>query len=404
MRKSAAVTMDDLLAYGCDHVRVSNADKRMRQRKVLLKAAAARHSQRLLVSCPPERDAYVEELAAYFRPPRDLVDMKQWWGYFMNRRGVPRILYLILAHFRFADIRLAFMRHLILRQSDFSLEDVLEAAADARRVYAETRSSSETLIVAMAFEGSSAMRGTGPHRVTRDFIRRVYAETPLTRRVHAHLKQLHLATPTALSTIVTELQHLLTGLDDAGDLTYTHMGLIRAVLYGSGNEWFYHPSLGGNHVDDYPMAALLAGVGEDHLLVGALRRGDDAAETRESSPAVFCSTLRCEARFSIGRIARKLQNETLCGEDCDRMKPAQKIQARRGFWLGFCKASSAAKIVIAASRAHRDVTFSRQAVTSAPALTSPQNTQSLRCAPFLCGSARTDVDRKHVSGSPFVSC
>ncbi len=270
MRKSAAVTMDDLLAYGCDHVRVSNADKRMRQRKVLLEAAAARHSQRLLVSCPPERDAYVEELAAYFRPPRDLVDMKQWWGYFMNRRGVPRILYLILAHFRFADIRLAFMRHLILRQSDFSLEDVLEAAADARRVYAETRSSSETLIVAMAFEGSSAMRGTGPHRVTRDFIRRVYAETPLTRRVHAHLKQLHLATPTALSTIVTELQHLLTGLDDAGDLTYTHMGLIRAVLYGSGNEWFYHPSLGGNHVDDYPMAALLAGVGEDHLLVGAL--------------------------------------------------------------------------------------------------------------------------------------
>ena len=123
-----------------------------------------------------------------------------------------------------------------------------------------------------------------------------------------------------------------------------------------------------------------------------------------ASPAVFCSTLRCEARFSIGRIARKLQNETLCGEDCDRMKPAQKIQARRGFWLGFCKASSAAKIVIAASRAHRDVTFSRQAVTSAPALTSPQNTQSLRCAPNHCGSARTDVDRKHVSGSPFVSC
>ena len=29
-----------------------------------------------------------------------------------------------------------------------------------------------------------------------------------------------------------------------------------------------------------------------------------------ASPAVFCSTLRCEARFSIGRIARKLRRET----------------------------------------------------------------------------------------------
>ena len=124
-----------------------------------------------------------------------------------------------------------------------------------------------------------------------------------------------------------------------------------------------------------------------------------------ASPAVFCSTLRCEARFSIGRIARKLRHETPLRRGMRTGKTRAQNPARAPWlWLGFCKASSAAKIVIAASRAHRDVTFSRQAVTSAPALTSPQNTQSLRCAPFLGGSARTDVDRKHVSGSPFVSC
>ena len=33
-------------------------------------------------------------------------------------------------------------------------------------------------------------------------------------------------------------------------------------------------------------------------------------KTERASPVVFCSTLRCEARFSIGRIARKLCRET----------------------------------------------------------------------------------------------
>ena len=127
-------------------------------------------------------------------------------------------------------------------------------------------------------------------------------------------------------------------------------------------------------------------------------------KTERASPVVFCSTLRCEARFSIGRLARKLCRETPLRRGLRPGKTRLKKSSAPWLWLGFCKASSAAKIVFAASRAHRDVTFSRQAVTSAPALTSPQNTQSLRCAPFLCGSARTDVDRKHVSGSPFVSC
>ena len=127
-------------------------------------------------------------------------------------------------------------------------------------------------------------------------------------------------------------------------------------------------------------------------------------KTERAPPVVFCSTLRCEARFSIGRLARKLCRETPLRRGLRPGKTRLKKSSAPWLWLGFCKASSAAKIVFAASRAHRDVTFSRQAVTSAPALTSPQNTQSLRCAPFLCGSARTDVDRKHVSGSPFVSC
>ena len=33
-------------------------------------------------------------------------------------------------------------------------------------------------------------------------------------------------------------------------------------------------------------------------------------KTERASPVVFCSTLRCEARFSIGRLARKLCRET----------------------------------------------------------------------------------------------
>ena len=128
------------------------------------------------------------------------------------------------------------------------------------------------------------------------------------------------------------------------------------------------------------------------------------SKTERASPVVFCITLRCGARFSIGRIARKLRRETPLRRGLRPGKTRSKNPGAPWLLLGFCKASSAANIVIAAARAHRDITLSRHAVTSAHALTSPQNTQSLRFAPFLCGSARTDVDRKHVSGSPFVSC
>ena len=112
-------------------------------------------------------------------------------------------------------------------------------------------------------------------------------------------------------------------------------------------------------------------------------------KTERASPVVFCSTLRCGARFSIGRIARKLRRETPLRRGLAPVKPAQK--SRRAVALSWlCKASSAAKIVIAAARAHRDLNFARHAVTPALALATSRNTQSLRCAANRCGS-RTDV-------------
>ena len=105
-------------------------------------------------------------------------------------------------------------------------------------------------------------------------------------------------------------------------------------------------------------------------------------KTREPRPW-SCSTLRCEARFSIGRIARKLRHETPLRRGMRTGKTRAQNPARVPWlWLGFCKASCAAKVVAAASRTHRDVTFSRHAVTPALVLaTSRKNTQSLRCAP-----------------------
>ena len=54
-----------------------------------------------------------------------------------------------------------------------------------------------------------------------------------------------------------------------------------------------------------------------------------------------------------------------CGEECAPVKPVLKIRRAPWLWLGFCKASSAAKLVIAAARAHRDLNFARHAVTPA---------------------------------------
>ena len=115
----------------------------------------------------------------------------------------------------------------------------------------------------------------------------------------------------------------------------------------------------------------------------------------KSMPVVFCSTLRCEARFSIGRLARKLRHETLLRRGLRPDKTRSKNPGAPWLLAWLCKASSAAKIVIAASRAHRDVTFSRQAVTSAPALTSPQNTQSLRCAPIIAAAPRAQMSTEN---------
>ena len=132
------------------------------------------------------------------------------------------------------------------------------------------------------------MRVTGPARVTDAFIRSVWRDSQLGRKVHVALKQLHLATPAVLRDVVRLLRRLLAGLDDADEndpdshhpaLPYSHLGLIRAVLYGSGNAWFYEPLLGGRHVGDFPMAALLDGVGDEPLLVGLLACVCSSAKT-----------------------------------------------------------------------------------------------------------------------------
>ena len=56
-----------------------------------------------------------------------------------------------------------------------------------------------------------------------------------------------------------------------------------------------------------------------------------------------------------------------CGEDCDRVKPVSKSKLL-GFGLWLLLGQRAAKIVIAAARAHRDITFSRHTVPPALAL------------------------------------
>ena len=89
-------------------------------------------------------------------------------------------------------------------------------------------------------------------------------------------------------------------------------------------------------------------------------------KTERASPVVFCSTLRCEARFSIGRLARKLCRETPLRRG---LRPGKtRLNPSLGFGLWLLLGQRAAKIVIAAARAHRDITFSRHTVPPALAL------------------------------------
>ena len=79
----------------------------------------------------------------------------------MNHRGVPRVIYVVVAHLRFSQVRNVFLRALIHR-TGYSVDDVLAALEDARAFYESEQDTNLALIVAMAFEGGPALRVTGP--------------------------------------------------------------------------------------------------------------------------------------------------------------------------------------------------------------------------------------------------
>ena len=101
-------------------------------------------------------------------------------------------------------------------------------------------------------------------------------------------------------------------------------------------------------------------------------------KTERASPVVFCSTLRCEARFSIGRIARKPRRETPLQRGLHRIKTRLKIQA--WLWLAFARPAVQ----------QRSLLLQPERIETLPSHATPcrrlsrwprraQNTQSLRC-------------------------
>ena len=119
-----------------------------------------------------------------------------------------------------------------------------------------------------------------------------------------------------------------------------------------------------------------------------------------ASPAVFCSTLRCEARFSIGRIARKLRRETPLRRGLRPDKnPSQKIQARRGFaWLWIEKSSSNCGAFTKWLQSLRDVTSN----TKLPGRRAGRKVGQRACRKVgqRVGHSRFVVRAQAVAGSP----
>jgi hypothetical protein len=134
-----------LMEENSDRMRLAGADRRNLKRVPTLRAARACHVKRVRRDAALSQSTtfaggdaeYVARVAEHFRPPQDLADMRLWWSFFMAHRGVPRVLYVILAHFRFSEVRLAFMGHLIRSRSTFTLDEVLAAACVARASYAQ---------------------------------------------------------------------------------------------------------------------------------------------------------------------------------------------------------------------------------------------------------------------------
>ena len=244
------------LEFSGDTLRLANADRRNRRRLTVLSASKARHTQRTRNSIAAHPDdgsaTYVHAVAEYFQVPGDLADLQHWWTtYFMQHRGAPRVIFLVLAHIRSTSARRAFLRKLghlknvgVRQTSDKPyhlttplIEKALAAMALARREVAKPTQSSLTQKMDLL---------TMPEQSSTEFIERVCDDTTLSRRVDANLKKLHLATPSLLKETIFLLHRLLQGHGDAGDQnTRTteplrlHIQLIRAVLYGSGNGWYF---------------------------------------------------------------------------------------------------------------------------------------------------------------------
>ena len=130
---SASDDISRLMVENSDRMRLAGADRRNLKRVPTLRAARACHVKRVRLDAALPQSAasagddaeYVARVAEHFRPPRDLADMRLWWSFFMAHRDVPCVLYLILAHFRFSEVRLAFIEHLIRSRSTFTLDEVL---------------------------------------------------------------------------------------------------------------------------------------------------------------------------------------------------------------------------------------------------------------------------------------
>ena len=209
--------------------------------------------------------------------PGDLADLEHWWTtYFMQHRGAPRIIYLVLAYIP-VSARRTFLRELPLMQGkDVDVRSVVAAAEVARREL------------------------TAQEQWSTEFIERVCRATQLSRKVNACMKKLHIAKPTEMKETILLLHRLLQGHEDLPDRTCTmvplasHGELIRAVLYGSGNGWYFEsdptPLLGfGSYVRRYSYPALLDAVDEP-ILAGVLA---SAAHSIES--LVPGSTLEAKA-------------------------------------------------------------------------------------------------------------
>jgi len=258
------------LEFSGDTLRLANADRRNRSRLVVLSAAYARHIQRTrnnVTAHPDDGSAtYVNAVAGYFQVPGDLADLEHWWTtYFMQHRGAPRIIYLVLAYIP-VSARRTFLRELPLMQGkDVDVRSVMAAAEVARREL------------------------TVQEQWSTEFIERVCRATQLSRKVNACMKKLHIAKPTEMKETILLLHRLLQGHEDLPDRTCTmvplasHGELIRAVLYGSGNGWYFEsdptPLLGfGSYVRRYSYPALLDAVDEP-ILAGVLASAAHSVES-----------------------------------------------------------------------------------------------------------------------------